>query len=115
MAMGHVQVQIFRDWEELQEPPRKRMTIFALTANVSGKLLTNHIVKIVMSLLIQSPHTKEVSLLVRMCKHQTQPNLIWKFLLAENIWKGHPPWSWHIAKFSSMNESMCHNIRACSG
>nr|PNR53535.1 hypothetical protein PHYPA_007210 [Physcomitrium patens] len=30
-------VQLFREWEELQEPPRKRMTIFALTANVSDR------------------------------------------------------------------------------
>ena len=34
---GHgLQVQLFREWEEEQEPPRKRMTVFALTANVSG-------------------------------------------------------------------------------
>lgn len=31
-----LQVQLFREWEEEQEPPRKRMTVFALTANVSG-------------------------------------------------------------------------------
>lgn len=47
-------MQLFRDWEELQEPPRKRLTIFALTANVSGKLLTNHDFKIVMTLIIGS-------------------------------------------------------------
>lgn len=37
-AIGRWQVQLFRDWEAEQEPPRKRMTIFALTANVSGKI-----------------------------------------------------------------------------
>lgn len=30
-------MQQFRDWEELQDPPMKRLTIFALTANVSDR------------------------------------------------------------------------------
>jgi hypothetical protein len=85
-------VQMFRDWEEMQEPPRKRMTIFALTANVSGKLLTNHAIRIAMPLIIESPYQRSVS--IGACvRHHTQQNLIRQSSLAEKIWKGCPSWS----------------------
>ena len=96
---------MFRDWEELQEPPRKRMTIFALTANVSGKFHTNHSVEIAIPLMIECPHTKGVSLMV---KHQIQIYFIRNSLLRGFGMVGlhGPEAASRSAKFFSMNENI---------